>query len=292
MRYCVWAWSASNRGRTYGDYRPTLELVAQLRDSLRGAVYGVLGNHDSIRMVPDLEALGIAVLFNECIAIRRGEDAIYLAGVDDAHFYRADNIEKAATEIPERCVSILLSHTPEIYRQAAHAGFDLMLSGHTHMEDKSVFPGAFRFFLKRTCRALSERCLDDTGRWSAIRPSAPGRRWFLSGSTTGQKSRCIISSVAWPNRVVRAPQAREHLGPPSPDLYAPSRSYCRARSNPPRWPPARNGLIARLPLRVAGSVMWSDAKGGTENRPTAACTTNSLPFLSCDGGPGWGYVRR
>jgi uncharacterized protein len=26
----------------------------------------------------------------------------------------------------------LLSHTPEIYRQAAHANFNLMLSGHTH----------------------------------------------------------------------------------------------------------------------------------------------------------------
>jgi hypothetical protein len=71
-------------------------------------VYGVLGNHDSITMVPDLEAMGIAVLLNESIAIGRGEDAIYLAGVDDAHFCRADNIEKAATEIPERCVSFLL----------------------------------------------------------------------------------------------------------------------------------------------------------------------------------------
>src|SRR6187401_3241123 len=28
--------------------------------------------------------------------------------------------------------SILLSHIPEVYRQAAHANFDLMLSGHTH----------------------------------------------------------------------------------------------------------------------------------------------------------------
>jgi uncharacterized protein len=55
-----------------------------------------------------------------------------LAGVDDAHFYRADNIEKAAADIPHGCVSVLLSHTPEIYRQAAHAGFGLMLSGHTH----------------------------------------------------------------------------------------------------------------------------------------------------------------
>ena len=120
------------RGRSYGDSGPALELVAQLRDSLHGAIYAVLGNHDSISMVPDLEAFGIAVLLNECVAVRRGHDAIYLAGVDDAHFYRADNIEKAATEIPEHCLSILLSHTPEIYRQAAHAGFDLMLSGHTH----------------------------------------------------------------------------------------------------------------------------------------------------------------
>jgi uncharacterized protein len=31
----------------------------------------------------------------------------------------------------EDCV-LLLSHTPEPYRQAAHAGVDLMLSGHTH----------------------------------------------------------------------------------------------------------------------------------------------------------------
>jgi uncharacterized protein len=28
--------------------------------------------------------------------------------------------------------SILLSHTPEVYQQAAHAEFDLLLSGHTH----------------------------------------------------------------------------------------------------------------------------------------------------------------
>jgi uncharacterized protein len=28
--------------------------------------------------------------------------------------------------------SILLSHAPEVYRQAAHADFNLMLSGHTH----------------------------------------------------------------------------------------------------------------------------------------------------------------
>src|SRR6267378_2094238 len=54
------------------------------------------------------------------------------AGIDDAHFYRVDNIEKAALPIPDGAFSIILSHTPEVYRQAAHANFNLMLSGHTH----------------------------------------------------------------------------------------------------------------------------------------------------------------
>jgi predicted MPP superfamily phosphohydrolase len=120
------------RGRTFGDCKPCLEEVERLCQVLRSDIFAVLGNHDSITMVPELEALGIRTLLNECVAIRRGQASIYLAGVDDAHFYRADNIEKAAADIPEDGVSILLSHTPEIYRQAAHAGFDLMLSGHTH----------------------------------------------------------------------------------------------------------------------------------------------------------------
>jgi predicted MPP superfamily phosphohydrolase len=132
LKFDLCVFTGDFRGRTHGDFIPTLEVVARLRDALQGDIYAVLGNHDSITMVPDLEALGVNFLLNESIAIRRGADTVYLAGVDDAHFYRADNIEKAAADIPEQSVSILLSHTPEIYRQAAHAGFDLMLSGHTH----------------------------------------------------------------------------------------------------------------------------------------------------------------
>jgi predicted MPP superfamily phosphohydrolase len=132
LEYDLCVLTGDFRGRTHGDFIATLEVVAKLRDALRGDIYAVLGNHDSITMVPDLEALGINFLLNESAVIRRGEDAVYLAGVDDAHFYRADNIEKAAAGIPEQCVSILLSHTPEIYRHAAHAGFSFMLSGHTH----------------------------------------------------------------------------------------------------------------------------------------------------------------
>jgi predicted MPP superfamily phosphohydrolase len=41
-------------------------------------------------------------------------------------------MDKAASSIPPGGFCILLSHTPEIYRQAAHADFCLLLSGHTH----------------------------------------------------------------------------------------------------------------------------------------------------------------
>ena len=99
--------------------------------ALSGLLWGARQSH-TIRMVPDLEAMGIRMLLNECEPIKRGGATIYLAGIDDAHYFRVDNIEKAASTIPHEAFSILLSHTPEIYRQAAHAGFELLLSGHTH----------------------------------------------------------------------------------------------------------------------------------------------------------------
>ena len=120
------------RGATFGAFDAALEGLARVRSELRGQVYGVLGNHDTIRMVPGLEEMRIRMLLNECEVISRDDQRIYLAGIDDAHYYRVDNIEKAAAKIPHGGFSILLSHTPEIYRQAAHAGFDLLLGGHTH----------------------------------------------------------------------------------------------------------------------------------------------------------------
>jgi predicted MPP superfamily phosphohydrolase len=132
LKYDICVLTGDYRGKTYGPFDTSLKGINELRSQLRGPLYGVLGNHDSIRMAPPLEAMGIRMLFNECETISRGDKQIYLAGVDDAHFYRADDIEKAAKRIPQGAFSILLSHTPEVYDHAASAGFDLMLSGHTH----------------------------------------------------------------------------------------------------------------------------------------------------------------
>ncbi len=81
--------------------------------------------------------------------IERAGAAIHVAGIDDAHFFRVDNIEKAAADIPVDDFSILLSHTPEIYRQAAHAGFDAILSGHTH-GGQICLPGSIPITLDAT----------------------------------------------------------------------------------------------------------------------------------------------
>ena len=120
------------RGETFGPYEQAMDGMRQVRPHLKGEVYAVLGNHDTICMVPGLEAMDIRMLLNEQVVLEHGGERIYLAGIDDAHYYRADNIEKAADAIPDAVVSILLAHTPEIYRHAAHADFSLMLSGHTH----------------------------------------------------------------------------------------------------------------------------------------------------------------
>src|SRR6185437_10645833 len=132
LRYDLCVLTGDYRGETFGPFQAALEGVRRVRHHLTGPIYGVLGNHDTIQMVPALEAMGIRMLLNECEVIARDDQRIFLAGVDDAHFYRMDNIEKASLQIPEGAFSILLSHTPEIYRQAAHAQFSLMLSGHTH----------------------------------------------------------------------------------------------------------------------------------------------------------------
>lgn len=132
LTYDLCVLTGDYRGPTHGPHGPAVKIVAELLPAITTPVFGILGNHDTVRMVPDLEDLGIRMLMNEAAAIERDGARIHVVGVDDPHFYRAENIEKAVATVPDDDFSILLAHTPEIYRQAAHAGFDMMLCGHTH----------------------------------------------------------------------------------------------------------------------------------------------------------------
>ncbi len=138
------------RAETYGPYDATLEAMQQVCKHLQGDVYGVLGNHDTICMVPGLESMGVNMLLNEQVALQRGDDTIYLAGVDDPHYYCVDNLEKAADSIPNDAVSILLAHSPEIYRNASHADFNILLCGHTHA-GQICLPGGIPLMCNARC---------------------------------------------------------------------------------------------------------------------------------------------
>ena len=138
------------RAETFGPYAPALAALRQLRTHLQGDVYAVLGNHDTLCMVPAMEAMEIRMLLNEQVSIERRGEVIHLAGIDDPHYYRADNLEKAADTIPDGATSILLAHSPEIYQHAAHADFNVMLCGHTHA-GQICLPGGFPVMCNARC---------------------------------------------------------------------------------------------------------------------------------------------
>lgn len=88
------------RKETWGPVEGALDGMARLREAIRGPAYAVLGNHDSVRMVPALEDMGYSLLMNEMVPIERSGEHFYLAGVDDPHFYKAHNLHRAGDDIP------------------------------------------------------------------------------------------------------------------------------------------------------------------------------------------------
>jgi len=122
------------RMKVYGDSSEAiakLQLVMQHVHAPLGA-FGVLGNHDCIEMLPDLEDTGLIMLVNDGVAIERDNERIWIAGVDDPHYYRLHDVAQATSEIPDGDFTIFLAHSPEAYAEAEEYGANLYLCGHTH----------------------------------------------------------------------------------------------------------------------------------------------------------------
>jgi predicted MPP superfamily phosphohydrolase len=115
-----------------GDHRAATQAMAELRKALAPDCWGILGNHDPLEMVLDLERDGLPILLNETAEIRRGGDSLWIAGVDDPHYFQTHDLAGTRKKAPADAFVILLSHSPETYAEAAAHGFALQLSGHTH----------------------------------------------------------------------------------------------------------------------------------------------------------------
>jgi uncharacterized protein len=179
LRYDLCVLTGDYRALTYGSYKTALEGLERLRAAIKSPAYAILGNHDTILMVPAMESMGYRMLINESTSVLRDSEAIYLAGVDDANFYRMANVDQAARDIPAGGVSVLLSHTPETYRQAERARFDLMLCGHTH-GGQICLPGGIPI---RTEAASPRRFV--RGQW---------RHGKMMGYTSAGAGTCIVDA--------------------------------------------------------------------------------------------------
>lgn len=133
-------------------YEPCLKALAPIVRSIsaQDGIFGVLGNHDFQEMVPALERMGVQMLLNEAVPLQRGSEEIMLAGVDDPHFYKCHDLHKALSAMAPDQVAILLSHSPEIAREASICGVDLFLCGHTH-GGQICLPGGIAMFANSAC---------------------------------------------------------------------------------------------------------------------------------------------
>jgi hypothetical protein len=95
-------------------------------------VFGTLGNHDDAAIAIELERMGIRMLVNDAAELERGIESIWIAGTDDDFDYKCDDLGLAMEEVPRHAFTVLMAHTPDLYRQAVELDVNLYLCGHTH----------------------------------------------------------------------------------------------------------------------------------------------------------------
>jgi predicted MPP superfamily phosphohydrolase len=147
-------------------YRRYIEPCAEALGGLSApeGVWAVLGNHDHYTdpqlTVRALERAHINVLNNGNTLVRRGGDALQLAGIDDWSWNGTD-WPRALHGLDRRLPTVLLSHQPRVLDVAETENISLILSGHTHGGQLSLpFIGApARFGVKdfKYLRGLYER---------------------------------------------------------------------------------------------------------------------------------------
>lgn len=122
------------RMEMYGPMTPAVRRLRQLISHVRAreGIIGVLGNHDCIEMVPELEAAGLLMLINDAFRVKREGASLWIAGVDDPHYYRCHDLPMALRRVPPDAFRVFLAHSPEAYAEAARLGVALYLCGHTH----------------------------------------------------------------------------------------------------------------------------------------------------------------
>jgi predicted MPP superfamily phosphohydrolase len=134
LKYDLCVMTGDFRFQTYGEHERCVALLRRVVESISCSegIVGILGNHDFVEMSPFLEAEGLVLLINEAVHIHRDNQSFLLAGTDDPHFYGTNDLERSLKGASHDEFTLLMTHSPELYKEAAKAKVDYYLCGHTH----------------------------------------------------------------------------------------------------------------------------------------------------------------
>ncbi len=133
VNYDLCVLTGDYRKSTHGEYKHVIAPLSKIITNInaKDGIIGILGNHDTFLMAPELEEMGIRMLINESMEINIGNDKIILTGTDDPYYYFTEMARDALNDKYDG-FRIALIHTSELYDIAADNGCNLYLCGHTH----------------------------------------------------------------------------------------------------------------------------------------------------------------
>jgi predicted MPP superfamily phosphohydrolase len=129
-----------------GDYGESVPAAIRLFDALSDlrfplGTFGVMGNND-VECFGDADSLrrraGFQLLVNEKRTLRINGGALHIGGADELKYGTA-RVSGLFPRSGAPCYSILISHYPRLHRFDSGARPRLMLSGHTHAGQISLF---------------------------------------------------------------------------------------------------------------------------------------------------------
>ena len=136
--------SGDFKARSFGSNEKTLAIMEQLAPSIPNIgqhCYAILGNHDNLRLVPQLERMGIRCLINESVVVDLPQTKLWLSGIDDPSYYAFDDLPLSVEnnahfdhwlKNTNEYFSVLMAHSPHVIDAALKYPFDLYLAGHLH----------------------------------------------------------------------------------------------------------------------------------------------------------------
>ncbi len=166
---------------------PCFAELSLLRAPL--GVYGVLGNHDywegKDTVLREMKAAGISPLINDARWLNIGNGRIKIGGVGDFWEDKA-NISPTLAGTTENDTVILLSHNPDFLSTITDKRIDLVLSGHTHGGQMTLF-----------------------GLWTPFIPSGYGNK-YRTGLVKSEYSKVLVTNgvgcIGLPMRFFAPPQ--------------------------------------------------------------------------------------